>query len=511
MRETLPLLSEQKYLHILSLSKDATAIYVNEYLQIGFVNEAMLKIWGKDRSVIGKTFEEAIPEIEGQPFTALLKMVWRTGKTYIAKETPASLIINGILTTSYFDFEYRAIPDENGNIYGLLHTATDVTSRMEASRLLRDKEKREKELKISLLSANEELIAANSALQRTEAGLRLAINTAKMGIWSMDVETGLFDFDERCRNILGVTADEKVDLADLKNIIDKNYQPVVIRTIKEAMKGKSGMVEYSVTNRINSVRSWIRGSAQFIPATALSKARLTGILIDMTAEKDEEERKSDFMGVVSHELRTPLTSLNGFLQILQLKAKKAGDEVMLGLADKARRQADRMASLINGFLDIARLSEDKTVLELDKCNMADIIRSSEQETSVTISSHKLIYEPVPNIVAQANANMIEQVIANFIGNAVKYSPAGSTIRISCIEKDRKVLVTITDEGMGIAPKELPYVFERFYRIQNDHCKSIAGFGIGLYVCKEILDRHKGKIGVESEIGKGSSFWFSLSL
>ncbi|MBS7563949.1 PAS domain-containing protein [Mucilaginibacter sp. Bleaf8] len=164
-------LSSEALLQVLSLSEDATAIYTSEDLRIQFANDGMIAIWGKDRSVIGKTFEEAIPEIKGQPFTALLQNVWRTGETYTAKDTPANLVVNGKLQTSYFDFTYRAILDEQGQTYCLLHTAKDVTESLKHRIAIAENTKREQHMNEELAAMVEELAAANEEMAATNEEL----------------------------------------------------------------------------------------------------------------------------------------------------------------------------------------------------------------------------------------------------------------------------------------------------------------------------------------------------
>ncbi|MGY3213659.1 PAS domain-containing protein [Mucilaginibacter sp. HD30] len=172
------MLTDQDLLHVLSLSKDATAVYCSADLHIGFVNNAMLKIWGKDKSVLGRTFEEAIPEIKGQPFTGMLRKVWNSGETITATATPATLIIDGEAKTSYFDFEYRALLNNAGKTYAILHTATDVTGRVQALDQITEKQQREEQLIAELSNSgykmsavNKELLAANTELQTSNQNI----------------------------------------------------------------------------------------------------------------------------------------------------------------------------------------------------------------------------------------------------------------------------------------------------------------------------------------------------
>lgn len=157
-------LGTEALFEILKQSGDATAIYTGYELNIQFVNDAMLKIWGKDSSVYGKRFEDALPEMEGQPFTDLLKNVWTSREVFEAKQTPATLEIDDTMVTSYFDFIYKPIMNRDGEIYCILHTAVDVTEKVITWKKLEENEMLLQELNEELTAINEELQTGNEEL-----------------------------------------------------------------------------------------------------------------------------------------------------------------------------------------------------------------------------------------------------------------------------------------------------------------------------------------------------------
>jgi two-component system sensor histidine kinase VicK len=167
--------------------------------------------------------------------------------------------------------------------------------------------------------------------------------------------------------------------------------------------------------------------------------------------------------------------------------------------------------MINGFLNISRLESGKIHMDYHLFDMAGLLKEGEEEAEVSITSHQLVFAPVNEIMLNADREKIGQVISNLISNAVKYSPSGSTIHIACIATDGKALVSVTDEGMGVSKEDLPRIFERYYRVKGNETRNIAGFGIGLYLCSEIIKGHGGDIWAESTFGKGSSFYFTLPL
>jgi PAS domain S-box-containing protein len=234
-----------------------------------------------------------------------------------------------------------------------------------------------------------------------------------------------------------------------------------------------------------------------------------GMASDITEQKTNEIRKNGFIGMVSHELKTPLTSLNVILQMLQGKSVKAGDVFMVNAMEQSVKQVKKMTAMINGFLNVSRLESGKINIDKQRFDMAELVKESEAETILMHGLHTFIFHPVERTIVNADKDKIGQVINNLISNAVKYSNAGSTIQVSCLTEGGHAHFSVSDEGIGIDRKHLDQLFNKYYRVENNN--HIAGFGIGLYLSAEIIQRHDGKIRVESELGRGSTFYFSLPI
>ena len=229
--------------------------------------------------------------------------------------------------------------------------------------------------------------------------------------------------------------------------------------------------------------------------------------MDITELKKDEQRKNDFIGMVSHELKTPLTSLYAYIQMLKAKAQKGEDSFTEGALNQSVKQIKKMTIMINGFLDVSRLESGKIDIKKQQFDLAGLIKEVEEETLQIFSGHRIIFHPVKRTIINADRDKIGQVIHNLISNAVKYSKAGSNIEITCTTENDSSHVSVSDEGIGIGQKDLENIFERYHRVENDN--KISGFGIGLYLCSEIIRRHNGEIWAESQIDKGSTFHFTL--
>jgi len=229
--------------------------------------------------------------------------------------------------------------------------------------------------------------------------------------------------------------------------------------------------------------------------------------MDVTNRRKAIQQKDDFISVASHELRTPVTSLQASLQLMQKMRDRLDSPIVPKLIQQANKSMDKMRALIDDLLNATNMTEGQLHLKRQWINLRDLIEDCCQEIRSDDSFDiQIVCEPDVKIFA--DEHKIEQVLVNFIGNAAKYAPESKEIKI-CITQDPELTkVSVIDEGPGIPPAKIPYLFERYYRVDNDGSQ-YSGLGLGLYICSQIIYKHGGDIGVESELGRGSTFWFSL--
>jgi signal transduction histidine kinase len=232
---------------------------------------------------------------------------------------------------------------------------------------------------------------------------------------------------------------------------------------------------------------------------------------DLQEQKETEKKKDEFISIVSHELKTPLTSLSALVQLASAKLKNNPDDFLSGAMEKAGVQVKKMTAMINGFLNVSRIESGKISIDRQLFNLEDVIIDVIKESELTATTHQISFIPCGPMNIFADKEKIASVITNLVSNAIKYSPKGSAVDIQCEATPGAVRVSIKDEGVGISKQDQGQLFERYYRVEDDHTKYISGFGIGLYLSAEIVRRHDGTIGVESEKGAGSTFYFTLPL
>lgn len=504
----------------------AMSILKGEDLVVEVANQPMLAVWRRTLDqVIGRGLVEIFPELNDQPNPVRMRGVLHSGKRFSLPETEVILgTVDGVLKKHYARFSYDPIFETDGSVGSILVTVIDITeevvSRMnlEQSRAqLQQKTEELAALNKELTAINEELIGTQDALskalkavQESEEKLKIAIETGRMGTWSIDTVTLKPTLSEFVKNMLGIPLEVEVTMEMIMTAIKPEYHEMLMETLQNAVKnGQPSDTEYAIINLQTGEEKWVKATATVLLDNEGNPVEYTGIFMDITERKLDELRKNDFIGMVSHELKTPLTSLNAYLQMLQSKAKKAEDAFTSGALDQSVKQVKRMTIMINGFLNVSRLESGKINIDKQRFNMADLIKESEEETIPMYSSHQIVFAPVEETIVVADRDKIGQVVSNFISNAIKYSKPGSTVNVACVTVNGFAMVSVKDEGIGIEPKEINRLFERYYRVEgNNH---ISGFGIGLYLCHEIIERHHGKIWAESEPGKGSTFFFSIPI
>jgi signal transduction histidine kinase len=230
----------------------------------------------------------------------------------------------------------------------------------------------------------------------------------------------------------------------------------------------------------------------------------------MAAEalKELSEKKDEFISIASHELKTPLTSVKGFTQIL-LKNLHANSKAYI-FGSKIYEHSVRLENLITDLLDVTKMSAGKLTYQKSVFDLRSLITESIENVQYLAADHEIIAESIPQVECNGDKYRLEQVMNNFLINAIKYSPDSSEIIVRGELTEGKIKISVEDKGIGISDENMGKLFERFYRVNNDSAR-FQGLGLGLYISSEIIKQHDGEIGVDSTIGKGSTFWFILPL
>lgn len=403
---------------------------------------------------------------------------------------------------------------------------------IERTKALQDSEEETQALNEELTAINEEMAATNEELMATNeelaeserrlqelvdelrqadersAKLAAIVESSDDAIIGKDLNGVVTAWNRGAEHIFGYSEAEIVGQPVLKLIPEDLHheEPFILSRLRNGEK-----IDHYETIRRTADGRRIDVSLTISPIHD-KEGRVIGvskIARDISEQKRDDQRKNDFIGMASHELKTPLTSLTALVQVLHQKLKVHDDPFVPQALNKAHLQTKKMSSLINGFLNVSRLESGKLEIVKQDFDLTELAKEQLEEIRLTVSSHTFMFEPDNVVTVLADREKIGSVISNLLTNAVKYSPKGKLINITCIMRDGQALFSVQDEGMGIKAQDLPRIFDRYYRAGSEHTRHISGFGVGLYLSAEIIQRHDGRIWAESQKGVGSTFFFNL--
>ena len=352
-------------------------------------------------------------------------------------------------------------------------------------------------------------------LRLSEERLSLALKGSNDGLWDLDLEAGSMFASPRAWDMLGyrpneLTCDLKLwerltvaeDLAQQKARLAQTMLSNVDHfTTELRLQHKHGHV----------VPVLLRGHIQRDPQGMAQ--RISGTLMDLTERKRVEQMKNDFVSTVSHELRTPLTSISGALGLIVGGALGSAPPTMQQMLEIAYRNSLRLGHLINDLLDMEKIAAGKMSFELREHSLGDLLEESLASNQALCEQHgvRCTLEHPTDVLVWVDGLRLQQVLGNFLSNAVKFTPDGGEIRLHSSLRGTKVRISVTDQGPGIPEAFRSRVFEKFAQADASDSRQKSGTGLGLAITKELIERMGGTVGFDCVPGQGTTFWCELPI
>lgn len=455
------------------------------------VNRAYSQLVGH-REIIGKPVRVALPEVAGQGFIELLNEVLQTGAPFTGTEMKVLLQLtpDGPLEERYLNFVYQARRNTTGEIVGVFVHGVDVT-----------------ELVVSRQKSEEH--ARQLKQQAHTFDVMLSHITDFVYLFDLD---GCFTYSNKpLLDLLGISLEDIIG----KSFYDLPYPEELAQTLQAHIQHVIDTKQQIVDETLYVSPSGVVGYYEYIFSPVLGAdgqvAVVAGSTRNITDRVRQQRQKDEFLAIASHELKTPLTSLKAYGQVLQRQLARDGKVSAVAHLAKMDAQINRLIALINDLLDVTML-EGGTFQYHDADFAFDtLIAETIEEVQRTTERQTISREGLTNATVYGDRARIGQVLINLLTNAIKYAPEAERIVVRSTADGETVTVRVQDFGMGISPERQIHVFERFYRALETQYETVPGLGLGLYVSAEIIQRHGGRIWVESEQGKGATFCFSLPL
>ncbi|QJD96157.1 PAS domain S-box protein [Mucilaginibacter robiniae] len=451
-----------------------------------------------------------------------------------------SCVVDGVLAqASWWQIQITPVFSEDGQVDYLMCVNRNVTDQKEVSLLVENASQKEQELLEELQAVNEELASTNEELMATVDELNQS--QENLSVLNNDLEQRIIErtaalaaSERRYRSILNAlphiawtsTPEGEINFFNqrwydytgmhIEQTLEKNWEDILhpddlqtgLATYQNIIASQRPG-EYEVRKKsINGEYRWHLLRIQPVRNEHGEIEHWVGTSTDIDAIKQLQQQKDDFISIASHELKTPITSLKASLQLIDKMKDNPSKEMLPKLILQSRKSIQRVSTLVEDLLNVNRLQHGEIHLNKTPFILSQLLNSICNPISI-MGKQKIYITGNLELMICADEHRIDQVVTNLVNNAVKYAPE-SAITLNIQEEGSMVRLSVTDEGPGIPENKIPHLFDRYFRV-DDAGYQASGLGLGLYISSEIIKRHDGEIGVQSELGKGSTFWFTVPI
>ncbi len=463
-----------------------------------FCNKAFETISGYSRSeIIGHNCRFLQKDDRGQHERIVLRDAIENGKSCVVDIRNYKK--DG--TLFYNELYMSPIKDENGKVTYFIGVQNDVTKRKQV----------EQELRQQRETMERRVIERTQSLKESEDYLASIVQTVRESLIVLNPEFKVLSVNDHFLKTFKVTNEDTIGrmLYDLGN--GQWNIPALKELLENVLPTNNPVENFEVEHDFPHIgKKLMLLNAHRIELEGQYKDRILLAIEDITDRRDIERRKDDFLSIASHELKTPLTTIKGLVQIMQKTIPPEVSEKFRTLLDKTGMYINRLNNLISELLDVSRIQTGNIELHKDNFDFDKTVFETVDVIQTASKSHRIEVNGRTGEQIIGDESHIVQVINNLLSNAIKYAPDSKEIKVHLSRVSNFIKFSVTDQGLGIKQEDHKKIFDRFYRV-GDIQQRFPGMGIGLYICDQIIKNHGGTLWVESEVGKGSVFSFTLPL
>lgn len=372
------------------------------------------------------------------------------------------------------------------------------------------------QLSLAQVAARDEAQQLAVVATSRAAQLSATLGALADGVWTCDQRGRLLTVNAAALEMFGFdpAQTQPTTLDDLVSLFEpETPQREVMLGLPAALEGRALRHELLLRPAVpESVPMSVLVTATPMRDQSGAVIGAVAVVHNMTQQRAMERLKDDFLSVAAHELKTPVTAIKGYAQLALMRLKTGGHGESLQRAlHTIEEQSQRIAHLVDELVDVSRIQGGQLELRFQQIDLVGLAKRTLEQAQQHAPQHRLVLEAPPSLPLVVDAPRIEQVLQNLLENAIKYSPDGSTIRLSIQTHGELAHIAVVDPGVGIPPDKQEHVFEAWFQAHGDTVGDFGGMGLGLSICKEIVERHGGRIWVDANQAQGSRFCFTLPL
>jgi two-component system CheB/CheR fusion protein len=484
------------------------AVTLNEKGIILYSNSRFASMVGLDLStVIGLTFETLVRENTRKLFKELLKKGW-------AGETKGEIsLMKSDKSLNPFLISLTTLELDEGTALSVILTDLSEQKETELRLKLQNEELEEARRKTAVLNneLEDKVKERTKELLLSREHFRFLADNIPIIVWTA-MPTGELDYyNKRWYEYTGSTPEETKGWGWKPILHPDDLENTTNAWMYSMQTGLPYKQEYRLKRAADGIYRWHQGSA--VPFKNNDGEIITwfGISTDIDEQVKAMEKKDEFISMASHELKTPVTIIKAFAQLLQMNFEEEKNEMASDTLLKIDKQIDKLSVLITDLLDATKAKSGHMRFDQEEFDFNELVREIGDEMQRSTKTHRIKLNLADTVTLTGDRNRIGQVITNLVSNAIKYSGLSSQVIVYTTLEKRTIKLCVQDFGIGIPLAQQSKLFTRFFRADDVKTNTYPGLGLGLYISKEIIEKHRGEMNFSSQEGKGSTFCFTLPL